>query len=104
MRTKALRAFTAIGLMAGIGLTASSAGAAGSCISGFSDQGGGVCSRDLVVTSSVVAINVPAGVSAMTFDVRGAEGGTSNSWWNGSGSPGGKGGRVLATVPVTAST
>lgn len=88
-------------LLVGGLIAATPAVAANGCIAGFSDQGGGTCSRDLVVTSSVVAITVPTGVTSMTFDVRGAEGGTSNSWWNGNGSPGGKGGRQLATVPVT---
>lgn len=82
-------------------LVAAPAGAAAGCVAGFSDQGGGVCSLDLVPTRSVVSVTVPTGVTAMTFDVRGAAGGTSTTFWNGNGSPGGKGGREVATVPVT---
>ena len=106
MNTRTRTITAAIGvstlLLTGIAVSAP-AGAAGACISGFSDQGGGICSKDLVTSSTVATITVPAGVTSMTFDVQGAEGGTSNSWWNGSGSPGGKGGREKATVTVTPS-
>ena len=74
------------------------------CAPGFQDAGGGFCTATFVYTGAPESVTVPAGVSAITASVSGAEGGTSLEEqvdpFGGAASPSGKGGRESAVIPV----
>ena len=80
--------------------------ARGACIPGFSDAGGGICSGTFVYTGAPQTVTLPANVDRIAAVVAGAEGGTSLEEqvdpFGGAASPGGKGGRETATIPVAA--
>lgn len=77
---------------------------AAACVPGFQDDGGGVCSRTFVVTLAPETVVLPAQIGAVTAIVSGAEGGSSLEEqvdpFGGAASPGGKGGRESAVVPI----
>ena len=82
-----------------------SAAAGRSCAPGFQDAGGGVCAAAVVYTGAPEVITLPATVSVVTARASGAEGGTSLEEQvdpvGGAPSPGGRGGRETATIPLT---
>jgi hypothetical protein len=95
-----LRLVGAVALIGSLGV----AERAAACAPGFQDAGGGVCTATLVYTGAPETLTLPPGVSAITAVVSGAEGGTSLEEqvdpFGGLPSPGGKGGREMAIVPV----
>ncbi|HLK12385.1 MAG TPA: furin-like repeat-containing protein [Candidatus Binatia bacterium] len=92
---------TAVLALAGLPEPTEAAG----CDVAFQDAGGGVCIATFVYTGAPEPITVPAGVTALTVAVSGAQGGTSLEEqvdpFGGAASPGGKGGRETAVIPVT---
>ena len=91
------------GLVILVGMSVPAAAATG-CAAGFQDAGGGICTTTLVYTGVPESVALPPEVSVVTATVLGAEGGTSLEEqvdpFGGAASPGGKGGRVTASIPV----
>ena len=81
---------------------------AAACAAGFQDAGGGVCEATYVVTLAPKSVALPGGVSVITATASGAQGGSSLEEqvdpFGGAPSPGGKGGRQTATIPVAGAT
>jgi hypothetical protein len=77
------------------------------CSAPFQDAGGGVCTATFVyITDAPQSVTLPPTVSVITATLSGAEGGPSLEEqvdpFGGLSSPGGKGGREIAVIPVTA--
>ena len=74
------------------------------CVPGFQDAGGGVCMATFVLTGAPESIVLPPAISVINAVVSGAAGGTSLEEqvdpFGGAASPGGKGGRETAVIPV----
>jgi hypothetical protein len=97
------RALVATAVVFGVLVSAPSGAQAttlASCASGWNDAGANTCELIEGYTGAVASVVVPAGVVSMAVVADGAEGGP--SFDDGyTPSPGGKGGQVTGTVPVT---
>jgi hypothetical protein len=87
-----------------IGVVALPLSAVAACTASFQDAGGGVCTATFGYTGAPESVTLPSSVNAITAIVAGAEGGTSLEEqvdpFGGAASPGGRGGRETAVIPV----